>query len=168
MTEGLACTCEMPLAWHPVKLDAQTLRTSISEATALLVALNQMEGMHEAEAGSQENRRLDRIEAKLDLALHLLGRALADGDRPAARLVRLSPDGASWPEPLPPAAGAGLIFEIHLSEALPLSLKLPAIALPACEGRAEIRFADLPETLADALHQFVFRRHRQAIRARGD
>ncbi len=167
MTEGLSCTCEMPLTWQPAQLDPQALRTALIEATVLLVALNQMEGMHEAESGTPENRRLDRIEAKLDLALHLLGRSLASGDRPADKRVRLFPEGACWPDPMPPAEGTVLIFEIHPSEAVPLSLKLPAIALPPGDGEAEVRFVDLPEGLADALYQFVFRRHRQAIRTRG-
>ena len=166
MPEGLSCQCEMPLAWRAAQLDAHVRQAGMNEATYLLVALNQMEGVHEPEAGGPENRRLERIEAKLDLALHLLARGLNSGAQPASRLVQISPEGASWPDPAPPAEGSALIVELYPSEALPLGLLLPAIALPPDSGHARVRFADLPEALAEALYQFVFRRHRQAIRAR--
>lgn len=136
------------------------------EAALLLTALNQMEGMYEHEASGPENRHLDRIEAKLDLTLHLLARTLETDATPPARSVQLTPSGAQWEDPQPPAEGTSLILELHPSEALPLSLKLPAIALEPLSGNARVKFEGLSEALDEALYQFVFRRHRQAIRAR--
>jgi hypothetical protein len=161
----------MPLAWQATALEPaahqrQMRDTQIREAALLLSALNQMEGMHELESSGPENRRLDRIEAKLDLTLHLLARTLQTGDTPPTRSVQLTPSGAQWQDPAPPAAGTPLILEFRPSEALPLSLKLPAIALEPEAGNARVSFEDLSEALAEALYQFVFRRHRQAIRAR--
>ena len=66
----------------------------------------------------------------------------------------------------PPAEGTRLTLEIRPSEAVPLNLKLSAIALEPQAGNAHVSFEDLSEGLAEALYQFVFRRHRQAIRAR--
>jgi hypothetical protein len=43
---------------------------------------------------------------------------------------------------------------------------LPAIALEPLSGNARVSFEGLTEALDEALYQFVFRRHRQAIRAR--
>ncbi len=171
MTDGLACECLMPLAWHaappePDELQRRLRDTQIREATLLLTALNQMEGMHELEAGGPENRRLDRIEAKLDLTLHLLARTLEAGTAPEVKIVQLSPSGVQWPDPAPPAQGTPLILELRPSEALPISLKVPAIALEAQAGNARASFQGLTEALDEALYQFVFRRHRQAIRAR--
>jgi hypothetical protein len=59
-----------------------------------------------------------------------------------------------------------LASEVHASDALPLALRLPVVALSAQDGWARATFSGLSEPLADALHQFVFRRHRQAIRAK--
>lgn len=166
MPDGLSCTYRMPLAWHAAELGPQTRRSCIVEASLLLGALNQMEGSHELDPGSPENRRLDRIEAKLDLTLYLLARRLESTPAADLREVQLSPVGMQWPDPSPPAEGSLLMVEFQPSETLPLSLRLPAIALAPVAGQARVRFESLSEGLDEALYQFVFRRHRQAIRAR--
>jgi len=166
MSDGLTCLCRMPLNWHAAEVDAEASAQLLREAALLLAALNQIESSHELEATNPENRRLDRIEAKLDLALHLLARTLLDESHSQHLLVELTPASASWPDTTPPSEGTRLIVEFSPSTALPLSLKLPAIALQSENGMARVRFETLGETLDDALYQFVFRRHRQAIRAR--
>jgi len=166
MTDGLSCTSPMPLAWHPVHLDENTRQSLLREATLLLIALNQMESTHEQDSGGTENRRLERLEAKLDLALHLLARALEPGPPPTTRSVVLSPLGVEWNDEQAPAAGTLVILELRPSAHLPLTLRLPAVAREPLPGQARVSLVDLPEALDDALHQFVFRRHRQAIRAR--
>jgi hypothetical protein len=167
MTDGLACEIDMPLAWRPATLDLATRQSRIRAAALLLSALNQMESSHEAEAGSPENRRLERIEAKLDLTLHLLARVLDPDELATPRKVRLGPDGAQWPDPAPPPAGTTVLLVMRPSEVLPLNLELPAVAREPLAGEARVGFEDLSEALDAALYQFVFRRHRQAIRARG-
>jgi len=166
MTDGLSCTCPMPLAWHPASLDENARQSLMREAALLLSALNQMESSHELDSGGPENRRLERLEAKLDLALHLLARALEAGPTPAIHNVMLSPLGVEWNDEQAPAAGTRLILDLRPSEHLPLTLRLPAVALDPLPGLARVCLANLPEALDEALHQFVFRRHRQAIRAR--
>ncbi len=166
MPEGLACTLRMPLAWQAVQLDPHSRQSRIVEAALLLNALNQMESSHEMDAGGAENRRLDRIEAKLDLALYLLARRLETDSALTLHDVHLTPTGAQWPDPSPPAAGRMLMVEFQPSETLPLSLRLPAIALEPGTNQACVSFEGLSEALDEALYQFVFRRHRQAIRAR--
>jgi hypothetical protein len=165
MNEGLLCECRMPLAWREAEPEEAERHAMAREATLLLTAINQMEGGHELESGA-ENRRLDRLEAKLDLALHLLARALQPAAPVDSRLVRLGADEVAWEDTRAPADGIPLILELRPSEALPLTLKLPAVALAPMAGMARARLACLSEALNDALVQFVFRRHRQAIRAR--
>jgi len=162
--EGLCCEMRVPLVWHALEADAEARPLMTRQATLLLEAINQVEGGHDSDS-APENRRLDRLEAKLDLALHLLARALEPAAAPA-RPLRLSAEGAEWAESAPPAEGTRVILEIRPSEALPLTLRLPARALAPTQGWARVGFSDLSEALRDALVQLVFRRHRQAIRAR--
>lgn len=166
MTDNLSCTCAMPLAWRPAELDELSRQGMMREAALLLAALNQMENPHELESGGADTRRLERLEAKLDLALHLLARTLEPGPVPATRTVSLSPLGVEWNEAHPPSAGAALVLELRPSDHVPLTLRLPARAQEPLPGVARARLENLPAGLDDALHQFVFRRHRQAIRAR--
>jgi hypothetical protein len=166
MSDGLQCECRMPLTWRETSQDEASRRAMMREAALLLAAVNQMESSHESEGGGGENRRLERLEAKLDLALHLLARALEPASPPAARTVRLGAEGTEWDEEHPPSEGTALVIELRPSESLPITLKLPAVALEPSPGLARARFGDLTEALGDALTQFVFRRHRQAIRAR--
>lgn len=166
MTDGLSCECLMPLAWQAVQLEPNTHLNLMQESALLLTALNHIEAAHEHESAGPENRRLDRIEAKLDLTLHLLARTLEADTAPPARILHLTPTGAQWHDLAPPADGTALILELRPSDALPLSLKLPAIAIEAQSDKARVKFTGLTEALDEALYQFVFRRHRQAIRAR--
>jgi hypothetical protein len=166
MTERLACTCRMPLSWEVTHLDPETRATIMRQAATLLTALNQIESMHDQETGSPENRRLDRIEAKLDLTLLLLGRTLEINTESAPRNVLLTPNSAEWQETTPPPEGSSLLIEFRPSESLPLNLKIPATGLKPEADKAIVIFDRLTETLEEALYQFVFRRHRQAIRAK--
>ncbi len=165
MNEGLLCECRMPLVWRAAAPDDDTRQAMMREAALLLTAINQMEGGHETEPGA-DNRRLDRLEAKLDLVLYLLARALEASAPCDARRVRLGAEVVEWEETDAPAEGAALVLELRPSEALPLTLKLPAVALAPMAGLARAGLSGLSQALNDALVQFVFRRHRQAIRAR--
>jgi hypothetical protein len=166
MSDGLACECLIPFAWRATDPDAPGGEVLLrGEAALLLVAINQLEAGHELESSAADSR-LERIEAKLDLALHLLARVLNTGPAPAVRHVRLTPEGAEWNESTPPPEGTRLILEFHLSEALPLSVKLTAIAIASSPDLARAQFTGLGGDLEDALYQFVFRRHRQAIRSK--
>jgi hypothetical protein len=151
----------------------------MQQACYLLTALNQIESPSEPALSSPDNRRLDRIEAKLDLTLHLLSRLLqplepassvknsGENAEEGADKLRLSPHGIEWFDPAPPLEGTELMVELRPAEVLSLTLKLPAIALPPKPGdrwSASARFEGVSETLAEALYQFIFRKHRQAIR----
>jgi len=166
MTEGLWCECRIPLTWREIAAGDLSLPDKLRQASLLLTALNDMESMHELEHASAENRRLERIESKLDLALYLLARNLGPTLTAEPRLVRLSPEGIEWEDENPPHAERHLVLSIRPSDALPLSLELPAVAQAPSGGLARAQLASVSEPLNDALYQFVFRRHRQAIRAR--
>lgn len=166
MSDGLQCECAMPLAWREAALAPMDVQAMLGEATLLLGAINQIESGHELESGGAENRRLERLEAKMDLVLYLLARSLEPGPAPTSRAVRLGVDRVKWADPAPPAEATALVLELRPSEALPLTVRLPAVALAPDPGMARARLDELPEALVDVLTQFVFRRHRQAIRAR--
>lgn len=166
MTEGLQWEGPMPLTWQVAEPGPAQTQVMLREAALLLAAINQLEAGREADGTGPDTRRLDRLEAKLDLALHLLARVLEPQAAAGARNVRLGAESLGWDDDAPPAPGQPLVLRLRPSEQLPLTLALPALALAPEAGRAQARFQVLPEDLTDALTQFIFRRHRQAIRAR--
>ncbi len=134
--QGLWCEFRVPLNWNT--LDSATTPTGPidHEAWLLLTAINQMESTHDYEPGNTEHRRLERMEAKLDLALYLLARTLEPAGPSTQVEVRLSPEEIQWQEARPPAEGTPLLLELRPSAALPLSLRLPAMALLPQSGFA--------------------------------
>ena len=164
--EGLWCEFRLPFKWRTLDATATPTATLEREALLLLTAINQMEAVHELDAGATDQRRLERLEAKLDLALYLLARTLEPGPESTLAEVKLSPEEIRWQESSPPSEGTPLLLELRPSISLPLPLRLPAMALAPQEGWAKASFLGLPEAVSDALHQLIFRRHRQAIRAR--
>ncbi|HNQ03003.1 MAG TPA: PilZ domain-containing protein [Thiobacillaceae bacterium] len=160
---GLCYTGSLPLQWRPLAEDNDMAVDR--EALLLLTAINRMEAGHETESMGEQHR-LERLEAKLDLALYLVARGLQPGPAPAPVTVRLSPAGIDWQEAQPPPAGACLLMELWLSNVLPLPLRLRAVARGQVTGWAQAAFPHLPEALTEALYQLIFRRHRQAIRSR--
>jgi hypothetical protein len=162
----LFCELRAPCAWTPDGGDALARQGLMREAALILTAVNHMEGLRELESSGAENRRLDRIEAKLDLTLYLLARSLPACVAPVCGL-RLEPDRLEWETSSPPGAGQSVVVELLAADALPLTLRLPATAADPLPGRARVRLSGLTPELEDALYQFIFRRHRQAIRARG-
>lgn len=168
MTDGVGCTCTLPLRWRAGS--AANPAALLTEAQLLLTAFNHLESQPEGgvndPAAAGDPPRLARLEAKLDLALYLLARTLAPRHKLPLREVWLSSTLLTWPDPAPPAAGEAVLIELQPCASLPLPLTLPGVALAADGAHARVALASLPEPLSEALHQFVFRRHRQDIRQR--
>jgi hypothetical protein len=162
----LFCELRAPCAWSAETGDALARQGLMREAALILSAVNHMEGLRELEASGAENRRLDRIEAKLDLVLYLLARGMPGVTAPVGGL-RLEPDRVEWDSTTPPSAGQAVVVEWVAADVPPLTVRLPGMALEPLPGRARVRLSGLSPELEDALYQFIFRRHRQAIRARG-
>lgn len=172
----LFCLCTLPLAW-PARAELNDpgdteIAAHLRQALLVLNACNHLDAQREAELAAGEQRKLERLEAKLDLALHLLARALHPQRPPAPRALRLSPQGLSWETPAhesthesTPEPGLAVWLQIHPCAALPLPLQLPGQIQAAEPGRIEARFTHLDEPLTEALVQYIFRRQREAIRA---
>jgi hypothetical protein len=168
MTDGVEFEYLMPFSWRPGGEADMAHGPLMAEALLVLNAINHMESQPESSHGEPaaggDNARLSRVEAKLDLALNLLARTLGAPQGMSNRMVRLGPEEIAWAETNPPEPGTPLILELCPSPVLPVALRLPAESLPPEPGLARARLSGLPEALDASLHQFIFRRHRQAIR----
>ncbi len=129
----------------------------------LLRALNSMEMPEPADM----DRHLERLESKLDLALHWLGLSLhGQTPGPALQRLRLYNEGVAWQGHDPGlVAGTTLVLTLHPSPLLagPLTFAATLTETATPWARAEFLFAD--EAFQDAWSQWLFRRHRRAIQA---
>ncbi len=172
METGVSFQADLPLEWRPLgDTEQHVLDIWMHTNVVLLRALATIEAQppitdYESEPGSPTGRMLERLEAKVDLALTLLGRLLSQ-EQPAPRPIplSLSAQAVTWKsEPLPPA-GSPILLTLHISPRLPQPLRLTAIVKRSGQGSAEAVFTHLGEEMQDWLERTVFRQHRRHIQA---
>ncbi len=109
-----------------------------------------------------------RVEAKVDLALGLLGMIAAQQHMsPATRRVRWSRRGMRLSNPEPLTAGSLAICSAHLISVVPLPVEVP-LEVVACEPAGNgfelwLKVPDSAPALRDGLERELFRRHRRMI-----
>jgi hypothetical protein len=172
METGVSFQANLPLEWRPLG-DAEQHAVEIWMHTniVLLRALATIDAQapatdYENEPGSPTGRVLERLEAKVDLALTLLGRLLSQ-EQPAPRpaSLTLSAQAVAWKSDSLPPAGSAVLITLHISSRLPQPLRLTAIVKRSGQGGAEAVFTHLGEELQDWLERTVFRQHRRHIQA---
>nr|WP_246490801.1 PilZ domain-containing protein [Chitinivorax tropicus] len=139
---------------------------------ALLVGLAALDAgggelAHEFDA----TRQSDRIEAKLNLTLHLLARFMAaQCPQPAAQPVTLYTDRLVWQGQPPQSIDDEQLLMLYLSAQIPEPLRLP-VRIAACNPandntwRIDAEFQHLSDPVADWLARTIFRYHRRQIQA---
>jgi hypothetical protein len=109
-------------------------------------------------------RELFRMEAKLNLALLLLGDLRREKQLPAWKPAALSADGISWQDDDLPLAGQRLTLEIYLNPYYPYPLRLPLEVLKTdAQHWVTGQWLGLDPMLQEQLTQYIFRAHRRAI-----
>lgn len=119
----------------------------------------------DADTGAVADPALRRLEAKLDLTLLLLARALPELHRLAPVAVRLGARGLRFDAP---ATAVPEIAVLHWqpADAMPVAVHLPLRRLAAEGDRSWWVFESLGPTLEDLLERHVFRLHRRALAQR--
>lgn len=151
----------LPLAWHALTGPVPPSLRRESELTLRLLAAPP-EGADKAEPA------LQRLEAKLDLALEL-GLLQRHPDAPPPCLCRIGLEGVAWMTTSPPSGPC--LLELAPSPTAALRLFLPLQDVSArllADGSTVVQARLAP--LSDPLHlhweKWVFRRHRDAIQKR--
>lgn len=165
---GDSLTCDIDL---PVAVEPSASRGRQAQAVALLSGLAHIEDLRKDDGGEEKGDLpllAQRMDAKLDLILGLIGR-LARADDLPERPVRLSRTGLRVD--LDPGSGLAphtrAIVRLQPADWLPDYLELPAEAVACNEGahraRVWLGFTDLRPDLVEALDRHLFRLHRRAV-----
>lgn len=165
----LACDAVLPACF----LAGTHARTA--QAEALLQGLAQVEDLRSEEGGEEKRGELpqlaQRLDAKLDLVLVLLGRLVRQAN-PALPAVPLRWSGRGLRLQLGadvalPALESSGSARLQPADWLPDDLELPVIvtatARAADAGWLWLRFPALPAGLEDAMGRHLFRMHRRQV-----
>jgi hypothetical protein len=168
--DGVACQLHLPMQWQAAGgLPPPQLERLMQVNAALLHTHAFLDTPAPADAAAPTAR----LEAKVDLALALLGKLLdASAALPPAQPLTLSAHAAEWLNPSDPGAAPSILLSLWLSPQLPQPLTLPAhIRSASKEGglwRVRAEFHDLSESVQEYLTRTVFRYHRRALHAKRD
>ena len=163
MTEtGLHIPMTLPFGWERRSLARHELENLWGEALMILRVINQM--VAHAPREGEADAALARLEAKVDLALHLLALNL-HGRHVQSRSARitLGAEGCtlSTDPALPP--GDEIVLGLYLSPALALPLKLAASVMASADGDTRVEWIDMPDAVKEAWEQWLFRQHRRKV-----
>lgn len=148
----------------------------LAQAEATLRALAQVEDLRSEESAEERGElpalAAQRIEAKLDLVLALLGRLVAQSGQALSPLpLRWSRRGlrllVNAVAPIA-AVGARGLLRLQPSDWYPDRMELPVIVLAEAEAgpgmrQLWLRFEALPEGLEEAIDRHLFRLHRRQV-----
>lgn len=167
---GIALKVHAATGWRELKeFDPHQLSEWMRANVVTLRALAALETAgHEAEhEATGHDSPTARLEAKVDLVLHLLGE-LIKGSRPipAAVDVVLHAQSVEWTSATPPAPQTRGIVTIYLSPKLPWPLILPAQINRVDGGRAHAQLLHMSEEAQEWLDRTLFRYHRRELHAR--
>lgn len=171
--QGVFHAADLPLSWMPLgQCPPAQAEQWQHQGVALLRALSVIEmpvSELDRDTASAAGKAMERLEAKLDLALSLMMQLAAREQigLPPVCAVILRADSAEWIDQSAPEAGQMLLISLHISPKLPQPLTLPA-RVTATERREQgtrvkADFIHLNEELADWLERTLFRFHRRSI-----
>lgn len=165
---GDALSCEVEL---PLELVVSDGRGRQAQAASLLGSLARLEDLRKDDGEDHGDLPLlaQRMDAKLDLILALLGHVAQRANPMPLREVRWSRHGLRLDVDGGPALAVGdaLVLRLQPADWLPDHLELPAVvldqaALPSGQ-RLWLAFSDLRLDLSEAIDRHLFRLHRRQI-----
>lgn len=169
--EALACDEVLPAMFAAGDGDDEAARERAAERSeSLLRSIAQVEDMQgeDGEDRGAAELALQRVEAKLNLLLELVGEIVRRDSAPLPEQpVRWSRHGLAVPAEAAVVPGMRGLLRLQPAAWLPQVLELPAevVAVGDREGRrwAWLRFSPLPGALESAIERHLFRLHRRAI-----
>lgn len=170
--QGIFYAADLPLSWAALEhLSPHQVEQWQHDAVALMRALAVIEApIAEADrdTASAAGKAMERLEAKLDLALNMIVQlARQQAELPAPHPVILRADSVDWSDTVVPQAGQLILVSLHLSPKLPQPVLVPASvvnleSMADCT-RVRAKFTHLNQEVEEWLERTLFRFHRRSI-----
>jgi hypothetical protein len=162
MNDHLVLEASYPICWS--QADEHLAHFPEESFLPALMALEQGEKEQE---NSPLGRELSRIEAKVNLALLLLGDLQRGKFLPPYKPALLSAKELVWQEATPPAVGEKVTVEIYLNPHYPYPLRLLLYVTKIDEHHwVSGDWVDLDPLFQEQFAQYIFRAHRRSLARR--
>lgn len=170
--QGIFYAADLPLSWTALsRLQPAQTEQWQHDTAALLRALAVIEAPvveTDRDISSATGKSMERLEAKLDLALSLMMQlARQHTELPAPHPVILRANSVEWLATSHPEPAQLILLSLHLSPRLPQALHIPATvaAVEQLENGARVRanFTHLSQEVEEWLERTLFRFHRRSI-----
>jgi len=168
---GLVYEDTVPLAWRPVPdlqgLHAVRIQNANEEFLRVVSALEGQPPEGD-ETNEEVLRELQRLDAKIDLLLELVGKVLtAHTAMPESVPIRLSGASIEWTTTHAPEAESDVLIEVFLRPSLPQPLTMPARIVSVDAVGAGFKVVGVLGELCDPLQEWIermiFRQHRRRV-----
>lgn len=129
-------------------------------------------GRDSEDAGDEARMELAKLDSKLNLLLHWVGKLIQNHSPiPAPCPILLSAQGAQLCAPTCVQEGDLVMLELYLNEQFPQPLELPATVIKTApsnpiQPNTTVLFQHLSEQCSDLVTKLIFRRHRRQIAQR--
>lgn len=160
--QGLQVELSLPWTCARGDLSRQGRAEQWEQNLLLLRVLNLTPPHSPRETGAEASAA--RLEAKLDLALHLLARVLGGGEpAPAPAAITLLAEGCRGTVAEALQTGEHCLVRLRPDPALALPLDLPAVVVSQAGALTALHWLDMPAPVQEAWEQWLFRQHRRAV-----
>jgi len=167
---GITYQAKLPLLWQPANPDGQDIISARQSNIGLLRALATIETIPEKDPDAEASvaKTIDRLEAKLDIAMRLLSRLIAQQtEMPLPAEVVLSAHQIEWHAMTDaPVQDAVIRIALYLSPHLPEPVQLYARVTSSAPVPYQAEFLDHDEEFEDWMTRTLFRYHRRELQAR--
>lgn len=151
----------LPMHWS--RLPSGRTAPQIQSNQLAFAMLDAMEEPAQGRPDAEPHGEMARIEAKLNLILHLLGQLLhSNVSLPATHSIRFASDSVAWPC-AEIQAGERVLLELYLDSAVPVPIVLHGEVAAVLDGWARIDLTSLSEDHRASWSRWVFRQHRRDV-----
>jgi hypothetical protein len=172
-SDVLSCSGDFPAAFSELAPESGTVPRAVARAESTLHSIALIEDSHADEPeDSVRDLALQRVDAKLNLVLDLLGKLARRGaDALPLQSLRWSRLGVALQQPFGTVEAERGFLLLQPAAWLPQPLELPVECLAMAAGEhgehvLYLRFSPCPPALEAAIERHLFRIHRREIAAR--
>lgn len=153
---------KLPLHWQVLNTSSTPLHPEHNQL--ILGLLDTLEEPVHGKPENEQDRELQRIDAKLNLILQLLNQLLQLRQSPLTAVpIRFRSDTLAWQVEQAPAIGTHVHVSLYPEASIPLAIHFEASVVAIADGWMEVSILGLSEDEQAMWSRWIFRQHRRQV-----